>query len=88
MNRSVSSCLTIALLGGLLAGCSTKFYDALVEHYGWNEERIVAHGWAMPRPTLVEPVYCYRTLADAECHEKPLEEPGERLVGQISPPVN
>jgi hypothetical protein len=55
-------------------------------------ETVLSTGWlfgdrkeaAVP-PTIVQPVYCYETIGVGDCHEQPLEDGGNRLVGFEGP---
>ena len=55
-------------------------------------ESILSGGWlfgeegepAPPRASL--PVYCYATIGDGDCHDSPLEDGGNRLIGFQGPP--
>ena len=52
---------------------------------GWTQERMLADGWIKAPPETVAPVYCYRTLADSDCHVKPV--PGQSLRRTVPPPA-
>jgi len=42
---------------------------------GWTQQRMLADGWLKAPPQPVARVYCYHTLADADCHAEPV--PGQ-----------
>ncbi|MEM7172786.1 MAG: hypothetical protein AAF530_21665 [Pseudomonadota bacterium] len=39
-----------------------------------------------PQPVYAEP-FCYRTLAEADCHEVPLAGQDDRIVSEYQPPI-
>jgi hypothetical protein len=57
-------------------------------------ETMLSTGWlfgaigaeAPPKPA--QPVYCYETIGVGDCHEAPLEDGGNRLVGFDGPAPN
>jgi hypothetical protein len=40
---------------------------------------------AKPQVAELRPIYCYRTLAEADCFVRPIDE-GSRLIGWYGPP--
>ena len=54
---------------------------------GWIEYTILKHGWARAHPKTPPQIYCYRTLADADCYEVPQPHMEERLIGEFAGPV-
>src|SRR3546814_18203000 len=68
------ACGGIALVAG---ACSNPGAD-----YGQGADDICLSGWASDEHGRVPPrVYCYRTLADSDCHAAPLRDGAARLVG-------
>lgn len=67
-------------LGGaafLVTGCANPWAE-----HAQSADQIFMSGWVEDDMRVVPPhVYCYRTLADAECHAAPLADGGNRLVG-------
>ena len=74
-------------LGGtafFMAGCANPWAE-----HAQSADQIFMSGWVEDDVRVVPPhVYCYRTLADAECHAAPLADGGTRLVGfeGLAPP--
>lgn len=78
-----------ALAVSLLSGCK----DLRKGEYGeafewttepaWNERTILKHGWARSTPKDTRPIYCYRTLAAADCYDTPQPQFEGRLVGKF-----
>lgn len=54
-------------------------------------ETMLSKGWlfgekeAEASPQTVQPLYCYETIGDGDCHDQPLEDGGNRLVGFDGP---
>ncbi len=54
-------------------------------------DTILSKGWLfgdkapVTTPSSSQPVYCYETIGEGECHEQPLEDGGNRLVGFEGP---
>lgn len=55
-------------------------------------ETVLSKGWLFGEkqtiavPMTVQPLYCYETLGVGDCHDQPLEDGGNRLVGFEGPP--
>jgi hypothetical protein len=82
MTRIATILACLALLAAT-AGCS------LMEgSRPWpDERRIVARDWAKPQlPDNEPPVYCYRTLANVECHREPIPGAEARIVSSHDGP--
>lgn len=82
----------------LLAGCGNPFdlkdtpygeaYRWQTE-YAWTEDTILRHGWTETgkRKTPKDPpVYCYKTIGDADCYRSPRPGQAARIVGHVGPP--
>ncbi len=55
-------------------------------------ESLLSTGWLFgdrqeveAPPAIVQPVYCYETIGVGDCHDQPLEDGGNRLVGFEGP---
>ena len=54
-------------------------------------ETVLSKGWlfgekkAVAPPRIVQPLYCYETIGVGDCHDQPLEDGGNRLVGYEGP---
>jgi hypothetical protein len=49
---------------------------------------IVGNGWAAPPPPYdPEPLYCYKTLGNVDCHRMPIKDGEPRLQGYYSGPT-
>ena len=76
LRRPVGSLAAVVAVTMLVA-CSNPWADDKP-----TANQIYASGWVgPPSPPSPPKVYCYRTLADAECHAAPLPDGGTRLVG-------
>ena len=75
--------LTLLALAALLTGCET-IERAWPAQQG--ERDILARGWARPDGQSMQEVYCYGTLADADCYRTPQDGQGFRLIGGFHPP--
>ena len=73
----------------LLAGCGNPWADdrptrAEIFAAGWvNDDLPLSARTAVPE----RPVYCYRTIADEDCHAEPVPGGAARLRGFIGPAV-
>jgi hypothetical protein len=47
---------------------------------GWTQERMLADGWIKAPHQHSARIYCYRTLADPDCHTKPVRGQSLRLT--------
>jgi hypothetical protein len=79
----------IAAATVLLAGCAEVSSGLMAASslsrlwFDWPPEAAVAEAAPLPPEA---PLYCYRTLADTECHAEPLEAAEEtRRVGHAKP---
>lgn len=75
-----------ALLGGCAWSNGPTFGDGATfqEKYGWNEERMLRHGWLPTRNITPPAIYCYRTLATPECYPAPQDGEELRLIGYFA----
>ena len=54
-------------------------------------DTVLSKGWLFgdeqvePARGLAPPVYCYETIGEGDCYDKPLEDGGNRLVGFDGP---
>ncbi len=71
----------------LLAGCSNPWADerptrAEIFAAGWvNDDLPLSPQTAVP----ASPIYCYRTIADEDCHAEPVPGEAARITGYIGP---
>ena len=69
-----------------LAACDNPWFEDAP-----SLDTVLSKGWlfgdkaAEARPATVQPVYCYETIGDRDCYDKPLEDGGNRLVGFDGP---
>ncbi len=71
-----------------LSACENPFADDAP-----SLDEILSAGWlfgdkedvAAP-PKALPPVYCYETIGVGDCHDQPLADGGNRLVGFTGPP--
>lgn len=77
-------CWPVVAAAAVLAvtGC----VNPLSEDFGWTEESVLKRGWIPPRHVHAARLYCYRTLAEYECFDKPEEGQESRLIGYYGPP--
>ena len=64
----------------MVTGCENPYVKQLKDEFGWNEERMLRDGWLKTYAITQPPVYCYHTLADAECYSKPKRDQKHRLI--------
>ena len=64
----------------LLCGCN-PFGLLAPDSSEIQTKHTTRHGYRAP----VHPLYCYETLGDAMCYQKPLIAPHERLTGHYGP---
>ena len=72
----------LVLVMTMTCGCENPYVVQLKNEFGWTEARMLRDGWLKSYPIAEAPVYCYRTLADADCFAKPQAGQKDR---QISP---
>ena len=78
--RTVKICaLAIAL--PLVAGCENPYLMQFRDEFGWTESRMLQDGWLRSRAITVQPVYCYHTLADADCFANARPDQKDRRIG-------
>ncbi len=67
----------------MLAACANPFADDAPTF-----DEILAAGWLEDEqpPVPLDPLYCYDTIGAEDCHEAPLEDGGNRLIGYQGPP--
>jgi hypothetical protein len=70
--------LAIALTMG--AGCDSLFPKQLSDDLRWSHTKMLSDGWLESNVTAQPPVYCYHTLADADCFTVPKHEHKDRLI--------
>jgi hypothetical protein len=71
---------SFAIVLALVAGCENPHLMQLKDEFGWTEAKMVSDGWLKSRVIAQPPVYCYRTLADADCFSTPKHEHQDRLT--------
>ena len=68
----------------ILSACANPFADDMP-----GFDQLLSGGWLSPDEAAAappEPLYCYETIAEEDCHDRPLEGEGQRLVGYEGPP--
>ncbi len=92
MDRIVARTRTIARLrhGLFCAGLAfvmSACTNPLAE-YAPTRETVLSSGWLYSETTTqpARAVYCYKTIGVADCHDEPIEDSGNRLVGFERPP--
>ena len=63
-----------------LSACENPYIVQFKEEFGWTEERAVKDGWLESRKIAPPDIWCYETIGQADCFEKPDETEGSRLV--------
>jgi hypothetical protein len=64
----------------VVAGCENPHLQQVKDEFGWTEARMLSDGWLKSRVIARPPVYCYHTLADADCYSKPRPHHKHRLI--------
>jgi hypothetical protein len=82
MRRTLLSSIAGVLAATTLAGCADSPFR--LEH-GWTEQRALRYTWLAPGPVEPTPAYCYRTLAQPDCYERPQPREATRLIGYLGP---
>ena len=69
-------------LAGLvfLSACENPYIVEFREEFGWTEERAVKDGWLESRKIAPPDIWCYGTIGQADCFEKPDHTEEHRLV--------
>ncbi len=76
----------IAAIALALGACDNpEFEKRRIKLGGWTQERMLADGWLKAPPQHIAPVYCYRTLANSDCHAERV--PGQSLRRTVPDPV-
>lgn len=76
-----------AVLALVLGACTGPEYEKRrIKMGGWTQERMLADGWIKAPPEKTVPVFCYRTLANADCHSAPIPGQSLRLTVPVPPP--
>ncbi len=66
----------------VMSACSNPWAE-----YAPTRETVLSSGWLYGEtttpssPKLARAVYCYKTIGVADCHDEPIEDSGNRLVG-------
>lgn len=74
MNQKYHTSLKIGLLVCalvFLGGCENPYVKKLKTEFGWTEARMVSDGWLKGGRIETDPIYCYETIADADCYRTP-----------------
>jgi len=76
---SVKYCaLAVALV--MVTGCDNPYVRQMKDEFGWTEARMLRDGWLKSYAIAQPPLYCYHTLADADCFSKPKRGQQDRLI--------
>lgn len=70
--------LAVALT--VLAGCENPYIVQLKDEFGWTEARMLRDGWLKSYPIGQPAVYCYHTIADADCFPAQKKDQKDRLI--------
>ena len=81
MLRSIGRIALLLATAALLGGCTVVMMEEVRERYGWTEESMLRDGWLDARKARVEPIFCYRTIADADCYREAQVGERNRLIG-------
>ena len=55
----------------MVTACDNPYIKQLKDEFGWTEARMLRDGWLKSYSIGQPPVYCYHTLADADCFARP-----------------
>jgi len=69
-------------LAGLvfLSACENPYIVQFKDEFGWTEGRAVKDGWLESRKIAPPDIWCYDTIGQADCFEKPDKAEKHRLV--------
>lgn len=76
-----SSLALLLLAASAVGGCVPDDWRVSA----WNEAGVLQHGWVPTRDLPSKPVYCYRTLANVDCYDRPLPGQSDRRQGAPLP---
>lgn len=79
--RSIGRIALLITTAALLGGCTVVLMQEVKKNYGWTEESMLRDGWLDAREVRLEPVFCYRTIADADCYREAQVGERNRLIG-------
>ncbi len=79
INTTVKYC-ALAIVLTMVAGCDNPYVMQLKDEFGWTEDRMLRDGWLKTYAIAQPPVYCYHTLADADCFPKQKRAQKDRLI--------
>ncbi len=82
INTTVKYCAAAIVLT-MLAGCENPYVMQLKDEFGWTENRMLRDGWLKTYAIAQPPVYCYHTLADADCFSRQKREHKDRLINSF-----
>jgi hypothetical protein len=66
----------------LLGACDNPYIQQFKQEFGWTEARMVNDGWLEGRRIPTGPVYCYETLAQADCYATAKERRDDQLINR------
>ena len=75
----------LAIIMIMASGCENPYIKQVKDEFGWTEARMLGDGWLKTNVIAQPSVYCYHTLADADCFPKPKHAHKDR---QINPSYN
>ncbi len=79
--RSIGRIALLITTAALLGGCTVVLMQEVRERFGWTEESMLRVGWLDTRKVQVEPVFCYRTIGEADCYREAQVGEYNRLIG-------
>lgn len=88
---SIGLCLALAACEGSLLEDGSALDSLSSLNPLPSLEKAVSGGWLfgdtaeVAPPAQPEPIYCYETLGVRDCHEAPIDDGGNRLVGFEGP---
>lgn len=84
--RSIGRIALLLATAALLGGCTFILMHEVKKNYGWTEESMLRDGWLDTRKVQLEPVFCYRTIADPDCYREVQVGERNRLIGYRAEP--
>ena len=79
MRHIVKYCALLVALT-MVTGCENPYVKQLKDEFGWTEARMLRDGWLKSYAIAQPPVYCYHTLAEADCFAAPKRAHKDRLI--------
>ena len=79
--RSIGRIALLLATAALLGGCTFTMMQEVKKNYRWTEKSMLRDGWLDTRKVPLEPVFCYRTIADPDCYREAQLGERNRLIG-------